>query len=52
LLFNDSGDALNESISVFEALNVGSLDKDGGDGIYNIVLYYNIIIYKKNNKFV
>jgi hypothetical protein len=36
LLFSDSGDALNESISVLEALNVGSLDKDGGDGIYNI----------------
>jgi hypothetical protein len=36
LLFSDNGDALNESISVLEALNVGSLDKDGGDGIYNI----------------
>jgi hypothetical protein len=36
LLFSDSGDALNESISVLEALNVDSLDKDGGDGIYNI----------------
>jgi hypothetical protein len=38
LLFNDSGDALNESISVLEALNVDSLsEKFGGDGIYNIV---------------
>jgi len=36
LLFSDNGDALNESISVLEALNVGSLYKDGGDGIYNI----------------
>jgi len=37
LLFNDSGDALNESISVFVALNVDSLpEKFGGDGIYNI----------------
>jgi hypothetical protein len=38
LLFNDSGDALNESISVLEALNVDSLsEKFGGDGIYNIL---------------
>jgi hypothetical protein len=38
LLFNDSGDALNESISVLVALNVGILsEKFGGDGIYNIV---------------
>jgi hypothetical protein len=37
LLFSDSGDALNESISVLEALNVDSLsEKFGGDGIYNI----------------
>jgi hypothetical protein len=38
LLFSDNGDALNESINVLEALNVGSLsEKFGGDGIYNIV---------------
>jgi hypothetical protein len=38
LLFSDNGDALNESISVLEALNVDSLsEKFGGDGIYNIV---------------
>jgi hypothetical protein len=37
LVFSDSGDALNEFISVFEALNVASLsEKFGGDGIYNI----------------
>jgi hypothetical protein len=35
LLFSDSGDALN----------VGSLDKDGGDGIYNIVKYYIFLYY-------
>jgi hypothetical protein len=38
LLFSDNGDALKESISVLEALNVDSLsEKFGGDGIYNIV---------------
>jgi hypothetical protein len=38
LLFSDNGDALNESISVLEALNVDSLsEKFGGGGIYNIV---------------
>jgi hypothetical protein len=38
LLFSDSGDALNESISVLEALNVDSLsEKFGGTGIYIIV---------------
>jgi len=36
LLFSDNGDALNESSNVLEALNVGSLPKFGGDGIYNI----------------